>query len=298
MLAALIEKPFDNKDWIYEIKFDGYRMISTIQNGNVEMASRNQISFSSKYPQLKNIMKKIKHNAVLDGEVVAVDSSGNPQFQLLQNYQKTGIGNIIYYVFDMLWIDGHNIENLPLVERKKLLRKIIPETNEIQYSDHIFRDGKQLFEAAQENKLEGIIAKKAESKYYENVRTKNWLKIKTHKRQEAIICGFTEPRGSRKFFGALILGVYENKKLRYIGHTGTGFNEENLKSFHKIFNKYIQVESPFEKKPKTNMPVIWMKPKLVCEIKFSNWTEDGNMRQPVFLGLREDKSPEEVVKET
>jgi len=297
MLATLTDKAFDSKDWVFEIKFDGYRVISKIYDKNVELVSRNYLSFDELFPQIKKELKKVKHNVVLDGEAVILNDEGVSNFQLIQNYKRTRQGYIVYYVFDILWYGDENVEEYPLLERKKLLKKILPKSKIIQYSEHFEEKGKKLFAEAKKQGLEGLIAKKTDSKYYENSRTKEWLKIKTELRQEAIICGYTEPRNSRKHFGALLLGVYEKEKLKYIGHTGTGFDEEGLKEVYKKLQKYIRETSPFEKKPLPNNPVTWVEPVLVCEIKFSNWTGDSIMRHPVYMGLREDKSANEVVKE-
>lgn len=298
MLATLTDKAFNGKDWVFEIKFDGYRVISKIYDQEVELVSRNYLSFDELFPQIKKELKKIKHNVVLDGEAVILDEEGVSNFQLIQNYKRTREGNIVYYIFDILWYGDEKIEDYPLLERKKLLKKILPKSKLIQYSEHFEEQGKKIFAEAKKQGLEGIIAKKADSKYYENSRTKEWLKIKTELRQEAIICGYTEPRNSRKHFGALLLGVYEKGMLKYIGHTGTGFDEEGLKGVYKKLQKYVRETSPFEKKPLPNNPVTWVEPVFVCEIKFSNWTGDSVMRHPVFMGLREDKSAKEVVKET
>lgn len=297
MLATLTDKAFDSKEWVYEFKFDGYRVVSKKYKKDVELASRNLLSFNELFPQIKKDLLKLKYNAILDGEAVVLDEDGIPSFQLLQNYKKTGKGNIVYYVFDILWLEKENIESKTLIERKDILRSVIKENDSLQYSEHIINDGKKLFALTQKKNFEGVIAKKADSKYYENFRTKEWLKIKTENRQEALICGYTAPNNSRKHFGALILGVYNKKKLIYIGHTGTGFNEAGLKELYTKLQKYKTNVTPFEKKISVNNPVTWVKPKLICEIKFSNWTDDGHMRHPVYMGLREDKSPEDVVKE-
>ncbi|CAN5528972.1 non-homologous end-joining DNA ligase [soil metagenome] len=297
MLATLTDKAFDSTEWVFEFKFDGYRVVSKKFKNEVQLSSRNFLSFNELFPQITKDLLKLKHNAVLDGEAVVLDEEGIPSFQLLQNYKKTGKGNIVYYVFDILWFEKQNVENKTLLERKDILRSVIKETDSLQYSEHIVKEGEKLFSLTQKKNFEGIIAKKADSQYHENFRTKEWLKIKTEKRQEAVICGYTEPRNSRKHFGALILGVYEKKKLRYIGHTGSGFNEERLNELYKKLQKHITTASPFENKISVNNPVTWVKPRLVCEIKFSNWTNDGHMRHPVYMGLREDKSPAEVVKE-
>jgi bifunctional non-homologous end joining protein LigD len=238
-------------------------------------------------------LQKISHNILLDGEIVIIDKQGKPSFQLLQEYSKQPQGTIIYYVFDLLYLDGNDMRQLPLIERKKLLKKVVPPDPHLKYSDHIDTHGIQLFELAQQKQFEGIMAKRKQSHYISS-RSNDWQKIKNVQMQEAIICGFTKPNGKRKEFGALILGMYENNDLRYIGHTGSGFDEEKLKEIISLLTPLITPKCPFNNTPKTNAPATWVKPKKVCQIKFSEWTEDGMMRHPVFLGLREDKNPEEV----
>lgn len=294
MLATLTDKPFNSKEWIYEIKWDGYRVISKKKGSNVSLASRNLLSFDEKFHTIRKALKVFKGDMVLDGEVVAVDEENKPSFQKLQNYQRTGIGNIVYYIFDLLWYKGYNTESMPVIERKNLLKSIVPEAENIFYCDHIEENGIDLFKQAKLIGLEGIIAKRGASHYYENTRTKDWLKIKTVRAMEAVICGYTEPRGSRKYFGALILAVYDKRKLKYIGHTGTGFNYSNQKSVYSLMQKHVTAKPPFDDPPKPNSPVTWMKPKLVCEVKYSEVTEEGILRHPVFMRLRDDKKPEEV----
>jgi bifunctional non-homologous end joining protein LigD len=297
MLATLADEPFDGEDWFFEIKWDGYRTIAEVSGKNVELYSRNQISFNEHFPDIAAALREIGHDVVLDGEVVALDEKGRGSFQLLQNYLKTRNGTLRYYVFDLLYIDGYDIRELPLEERKKILSEIIDETDLIKISGHVERNGKEFFEAAKKQGLEGIIAKNRNSPYRTGARSKDWLKIKTHMRQEAVIGGFTEPRGSRKQFGALVLGVYDGKDLNYIGHTGGGFDERKLKDVHARLKKLAIKESPFKTPPKTNAPVTWVKPELVSEVSFQEWTSDGRMRQPIFEGVREDKDPREVKRE-
>lgn len=294
MLATLTDKPFNSREWIYEIKWDGYRTISHIKGSKISLASRNLLSFDKKFPAIQKALKAVKKDVVLDGEVVAVDENNNPSFQHLQNYTKTGIGTIVYYVFDLLWYKGYSTESLPVITRKEMLKELLPEIENVFYCEHIEEKGIELFKQAKSIGLEGIIAKHAESKYYEDSRSKSWLKIKTENAMEAVICGYTEPRGSRKYFGALILAVYNRGKLLYIGHTGTGFNYSNQKAVYDKMQKYVIKSSPFENPPKPNQPVTWLKPKLVCEVKFSHLTHDKIMRHPVFMRMRDDKKPEEV----
>lgn len=297
MLAVLTDKPFSDKDWIFEIKWDGYRAIAELENGNVNLHSRKNISFNQKFSPITNSLKKINNNVILDGEVVVVDKSGKSSFQLLQNYQKNGEGNLVYYVFDIIYLDGYDLKSLPLIKRKEILKKFLPDITNIKYSDHIEKEGKAFYETAVQNNLEGIIAKSKKSKYESNKRSHDWLKIKTLYRQEAIIGGFTKPKGSRKNIGAVVLGIYENNNLVYIGHAGGGFKESDLENVKDKLDPLIRKTSPFKNKFKTNTPVTWVEPKLVCEVSFSEWTDEGLMRQPVFLGLRDDKEPKEIVRE-
>ncbi len=294
MLATLVEEPFDNPNWIFEIKWDGFRAIAEIKNKKVEIYSRNFLSFNEFFPPIYKSLQKISKNMILDGEIVAVDSKGKSHFQLLQNYRDTGKGNLVYYVFDILFFNGKDLRNLPLSQRKALLKKTLPKLKNIKYSEHIQEKGKAFFKAAQKQNLEGMIAKNFDSKYYSGKRTKEWLKIKIHQEQEAVVGGFTEPRGSRKKLGALVLGVYERGKLVYIGHTGGGFNEQSLNEVHNKLKPLATKQSPFAITPKTNAPVTWVKPKIVVQVSFQEWTGDGHMRQPIFLGLRLDKKANEV----
>ena len=298
MLATLVNDSFDKKDWFFEIKWDGYRAIAEIEKGNVKLYSRNLQPFEERFSSIVSELKKIPHDVVLDGEIVALDEKGKPSFQNLQNFRKNPKTELVYYVFDILYLDGFDLQNKPLWERKKALAEVLSKKSVVTLGEEIENEGIKFFEAIKKQELEGMVAKDANSTYRQGIRGPSWLKIKTHQRQEAVICGFTEPRGSREKFGALILGIYEKMKLKYIGHTGTGFDEKRLTELYKLLKPLAQKESPFEIEPKTNMPVTWVKPKIICEVKFQEWTSEGLMRQPVFMGLREDKKPEEVVKET
>ena len=297
MLASLADEAFDSEDWIFEIKWDGYRALAGLKNGKVELQSRNNLSFNKKYYPVTEALQKWKVDAIIDGEIIAVDDEGTTDFQHLQAWQKTGKGQLLYYVFDVLWVDGLSVTHLPLLERKEILKVLLPQESIIRYSDHVHATGKDFFELAVTKGLEGIMAKKADSLYYPGIRTQQWLKIKTHRRQEVVICGFTKGRNSRQYFGALILGVYENKELVYIGHTGSGFNQKSLVDMYKKLEPLITDKCPFRKKPKTNMPAVWVKPELVAEVKFQEWTNENILRIPIFLGLREDKKATDVKKE-
>lgn len=300
MLATLVDKPFDRQDWIFEIKWDGYRAIAQINEGKVLLYSRNQKSFNDDFPPIAKALIDLDVNsAILDGEVVILDHSGKPNFQSMQNYQRTKEGNIFYYVFDLLYLDKRDLRDLPLIERKQILKKLIPSDSNsvIRFSDHVEERGIAFFKEAFKQKLEGIVGKNGQSSY-QMKRSKDWVKIKTHLRQEAVISGFTKPRGSRKKFGALLLGVYEKGDLIYIGNVGTGFNEKLLTDIYDQLEPLLQTDSSFSIPPKANMPVTWVKPKLVCEVEFTEWTSEGHMRHPTFKGLRTDINAKEVKRES
>jgi len=294
MLATLADEPFNNDEWLFEIKWDGYRAVTYLKDGEAKLLSRNQSAFTQKYFPVTEALQSLDFNAVLDGEIIAIDENNLANFQLLQNWQNTP-AQLQLFVFDILWLDGYDVTAIPLIHRKDLLRKILPQDHEIiKYSDHIAGEGKNFFDAAAKQGLEGIMAKKSNSLYKLNSRSESWLKIKVSLRQEVIIAGFTKPRNSRKFFGALILGIYNNEDLLYIGHTGGGFNYKSLEEVYEKLKPLIIDECPFVKSPKGNMPITWVQPKLVCEIKFSEWTKEKIARHPIFLGLREDKNPKEI----
>ncbi len=297
MLAGSAAEPFDDPGWLFEIKLDGYRAIAEIENGQVQLYSRNNLSFNKRFPAIVSSLASLPVTAVLDGEVVALDEKGRSYFQLLQNSQRTGEPNLYYYVFDLLYLDGKDLRGEPLLARKERLRALLPKIPWVRFSDHITEYGREFFELARENNLEGILAKRADSRYFAGRRSGDWLKIKIRLQQEAVICGFTQPRGSRKGLGSLVLGVYENDELVYIGLTGGGFDDAGLKEMYAALQPLVQPESPFRQQVKTSMPATWVRPELVCEVEFSEWTDENVMRQPIFLGLREDKDPRSVVRE-
>ncbi len=286
MLAQPAEEPFDGSDWLFEIKWDGYRAIAEVVDQEVRLYSRNQLSLRDSFPAIVDSLKRLGHAAVLDGEVVVVDEGGKADFQLLQNLERTSRGNLVYYVFDLLYLDGHDLRRLPLIRRKEILRRILPDLPHIRFSDYVEETGIAFFRAAASRGGEGIVAKKKESIYQEGERTRNWLKVKKHLHQEAVIAGFTEPRGGRQNLGALVLGVYEGRELKYVGHAGAGFDERTLQELKTRLEPLAQDGSPFRTAPLTNAPVHWVRPELVCEVRFSEWTAGGTMRHPVFVGLR------------
>jgi len=230
MLAKLHDEAFDDANWIYEIKWDGYRAIAETNKKNTRLYSRNGLSFKDDYPVVFEELSKIKKDVILDGEIVALDAEGRPSFQLIQQYKEDPSVTLCYYVFDCLYVNGRSIEDKPLLERKQILKDLLPESDVIKYCDHITEQGKAFFTAMKKQSMEGMIAKRADSVYNENARTTDWLKVKNVIMEEAVIAGYTEPRGGRKYFGALVLGIYEKGKLTYIGHTGTGFNDSTLRS--------------------------------------------------------------------
>ncbi|HMI61677.1 MAG TPA: non-homologous end-joining DNA ligase, partial [Puia sp.] len=308
MLATLVDKPFDEAGWSYEIKWDGYRALAYLQKGKVELRSRNNKSFEKYYP-LYDILSKWTINAVLDGEIVVMNDKGQSNFNALQNWRSEADGELIYYVFDLLWLDGRDLTGLPLTDRRKLLESIIPTEGVVRYSESFDASGTEFFAAAQKTGLEGIMAKRSDSYYTPGVRTREWLKIKTSSRQEVVIGGFTRNEGTSKLFSSLLVGVFENGKLQYTGKIGTGFTDKMQQDMMKQFKPLIQKTSPFGVIPDVNKPsrfrpdppdakATWLKPRLVCEVSFREMTEDGVMRHPSFEGMREDKDANEVILET
>lgn len=298
MLATLSENIFDDEDWIFERKLDGYRIIAKTGK-KVKLTTRNGKNYSDKYPPIVKELSKIKEDCVLDGELVALDKKGKDNFQLMQHYEESKVP-LTYYVFDLLTLNGNDLTEVPLIKRKKLLEKLLNmyDLKGVVYNDHIVGKGLKSFKQAEKEKWEGVIAKKKDDEYYSGKRSQSWLKFKFSNSQEAIICGFTKPSGSRKYFGALVLGLLaEDKKLKYIGNCGTGFTDQVLKSLYAKMEALITKKKPFSGKVASESSVTWLKPELVCEVTYSEWTNDGNLRHPVFKGLRTDKDKQSVKKE-
>ncbi|GEP51752.1 ATP-dependent DNA ligase [Flavobacterium noncentrifugens] len=297
-LATLADETFDNDDWIFETKFDGYRALAQIQNSEVTLLSRNGLPFNSKYPEIAKTLESIANDLILDGEIVVEDSKGKSHFQWLQHLEeKPKQGQLKFYVFDILYFQGYDLRELELLQRKKILKAILPKLKNIVYSEHTIGNGTKAFAEAVKKNGEGIIAKKSDSKYYTDKRTKDWLKIKTDKQQEMVIGGFTEPRGGRVGIGALLCGYYDGSELKYSGKVGSGYTETILKDLRHKLDKIERKSSPFTTTPK-EPGVHWVSPKLVAQIKFSEFTDTGSMRHPVYLGLRSDKNPKDVIMET
>lgn len=296
MLSTLAEESFSDSDWIFEVKWDGYRAIASKYKNKIELYSRNDLDFTKDYPEIAKAMHEINHDVILDGEIVVLDDEGVPHFEWMQNWRHQNEGHLFYYAFDILWYDGKDVRDMPLIERKELLRSVLPKDSTLRFGDYI-KDGENLFNEMKSRHMEGIMAKVAASEYKEGIRGKDWLKIKTHQRQEVVIGGFTEPRGSRSYLGALIVGVYDGNDLTYVGHSGGGIADKKRKKLRETLNKIERKTSPFKKEPKPNAPVHWVKPELVCEMSFTEWTSEGHMRHPKFEGMREDKDPKLIKRE-
>ena len=308
MLATLIDKPFDGAGWLYEVKWDGYRAIAYLNKGKVEILSRNNKSFDNKFYSIHNALQQWKINAVVDGEIIVANEKGISNFSNLQNWRSEADGELLYYLFDILWLNGEDLTQLPLSKRREILKSIEPSIEAIRISESFDAGATEFFEVAKKIELEGIIAKKADSKYYPGQRSKEWLKIKTGKRQEVIIGGYTHNEDSSKLFSSLQVGVFENGKLQYTGKIGTGFSDKLQKEMMEKFKPIIVKESPFTFIPDVNKPsrfrpnppkatATWLKPKLICEVSYAEMTSDGVMRHPSFEGMREDKSAAEVKQE-
>lgn len=298
-LAVLVDKPPRGDNWIHEMKFDGYRLICMIDK-SIRIFTRNQNDWTDKFGELVAALKKTKlKDAVLDGEIVAHDEKGKPSFQALQNtLSDEANGQLIYYVFDLIAYQGYDLTSLDILTRKAILKKAITKADKkiIRYSDHIKGNGEKTFDNACKLGFEGIVCKSADSIYLQR-RTRDWLKVKCTHRQEFVIGGFTKPRGSRAYFGALLLGFYEKGKFKYCGRVGTGFNEASLKSLYGELKKNICKTSPFDDHIPGRDIKAWVKPKLVVEVEFTEWTEEGSLRHPSFKGIRKDKKASAVVRE-
>ena len=294
MLASPGTQIFNDKNWIYELKYDGYRVLANIESGTAELYSRNGISLNEKFKLIHDDLTTLDHSAILDGEIVVLDIHGLPQFNALQNYDPDVTkGILIYYVFDLLHLNDHDTIELPLLSRKELLKSLILDLPHVQYCDHVEAMGITVYDKAITMGLEGIIAKKADSKYETNVRSGAWLKFKKMENTETIICGYTLSKTKSRKFASLILGMVENGELVYVGTCGSGFSEHQIfELYHKF--EVLETDIPnFEiRQHLKGREAVWLVPELVCEVKFSEWTPANVMRHPVFLRLREDKNIE------
>lgn len=293
MLATRTHSVFSKPGWIHELKWDGYRLLANVYQGKVNIYSRNGISYNLKFQKICRELQNIPHDAILDGEVVVVNEEGIPEFQKLQNYHEDTEAELRYYVFDLLYLNGHDITHLPLLERKSLIEDVIAGLDHVYYCDHLESMGNTFYDQAVAAGMEGIMAKKADSTYTPGIRTENWLKIRSTESQEVLICGYTESEGH--LFGSLILGLFRDGQLTYAGNCGSGFNDALQRELLEAFQPYVREKSPFDKKInlKGRKPT-WLEPELICEVKFSEWTSSGSMRHPVFKGMRQDKIPQEI----
>ena len=296
MLATLTDKPFCDPDWVFETKWDGFRAIAVGKPGQGTLYSRNLNDISRKYPPICTALAKIQHEVVLDGELVALDEYGRSRFQLLQNAERE-TARLLYCVFDLLYLDGEDLRSKTLLERKATLKKILPKSRFLLYSEHVRGEGIDAFNRAKCAHEEGIMAKLSSGLYHSGFRTREWLKVKASQEQEVVIVGFTAPRRSRKYFGALVLAVREGKGWRYVGRAGTGFDADTLHTVYQKLAPLITDKKPVPEKVPDVGNTTWVKPKLVAEVKFTEWTAAEEMRHPVFLGLRTDKRATEVIRE-
>ncbi len=300
-------------NWIYEIKFDGIRGVTLKDGDHIRIYSRLGNDVTGRFPEVVDGLRKLPcKRAVLDGEIVALEESGRSSFQLLQASRMPGHRKppICYYIFDLLNLEGRDLKNLPLYRRKELLQNLLEGHEEVvRFSASLHADPNQLLEEVRKRGLEGLIAKKEDSLYEPGHRSGAWLKIKVLNSQEFVIGGYTQPKGSRPCFGAILVGYYQEGELLFASKVGTGFNEQMLRSLRTQFDEITQSECPFANLPEKRSTTggitasemkkcTWVQPKLVCEVRFTEWTNDNHLRQPVFAGLRDDKRPEEVVRET
>lgn len=302
-LATLVKEAPPGDEWLHELKFDGYRMLCRIDHRKVRFWSRNQVDWTAKFPGIARAMQSIAAtSAIFDGEVVVIDSRGRTSFQRLQQAMgRGGSAEFIYEVFDLVYLDGFNLTGTPLIERKRLLKRLLGATDgsgPLRYSDHIEGSGADVFKQACKKGIEGIVSKLATSTY-DSARNRNWQKVKCSKQQEFVIAGYTPSKKGLPGFGSLILGVYEKGDLVYTGRVGTGFSLKKRVELKKKFDTIARETAPFSVKPKAPglADAHWVSPSLVAEVTFTEWTSDGAIRHPSFQGLREDKNPHEVHRE-
>ncbi len=307
MLATLADHPFSGKEWLFEIKYDGVRVLAARAGDAVELYGRSGQLITRRYPELAAVLRRLPADRFLiDGEIVAFEDSGKPSFQRLQ--ARMGLMNpleieraaavvpVVGIFFDCLALDGHDLRRLPLRGRKECLELFLPPLGPVRYGDHVLEHGAAFFEAASAERLEGIVGKKVTS-LYAGGRSREWVKVKCQRRQEFVIGGYTAPQGSRGYFGALHLGLYEAGRLVYVSKVGTGFDQASLKKIWQALEPLRRATSPFEVGSPSGRAHHWVEPKLVCEVRFTEWTRDEGIRHPTFVGLRDDKKPEECRRE-
>jgi bifunctional non-homologous end joining protein LigD len=301
-LAKIADKVFSDPSWLFEIKWDGIRTVAFVENGVVRLFSRSKRDVTAEFPEFQDLARHLRAGtAILDGEIVTLDEDGRSDFQKLQN--RFGVAKpsqklindvpLTYYLFDMLYCNGFDVRKTPLLQRKELLRQVLRGENRVRYSEHQLEKGKELYAAAEKQGLEGIVGKQIESPYTGN-RTSFWLKFKIVNEMDGVIIGWTAPRRTRQYFGALVLALYDEKKeLQFIGSVGTGFDQRTQKDLLAQLEKLRVARSPLRNPPKLRERVEWVRPDMVARIKFANWTDDNHLRAPVFLGIRKDRTPEE-----
>jgi bifunctional non-homologous end joining protein LigD len=300
-LATLVRSVPEGDDWVFEIKFDGYRALAYLDHGEVQLVSRNGLSFNDRFAPIRERLARLPcKSAVIDGEVCSIDASGRTRFEALQGVERDRTqSELVLFAFDLLWLDGKDLRGESLLARKERLAKLIPGTASgvVRRSEHVVGDGPSFLEAARELGLEGIMAKRGSSPY-RGGRSLDWQKIKVDRREELLIAGYTPPKGSRARFGALLLAIPDEKSgaLRYAGKVGTGFDTRTLEDLFDAMAP-LRVEHPPVVDPPRERGAVWVEPRLVAEIRYTEWTSDGKLRHPTFLGLREDKPPREVRRE-
>jgi len=299
MLATLTDRPFSDPNWLFEIKWDGVRALARIENDALTLRSRTGVDMDKRYPELASLPDALAaRQAILDGEIVALDTLGHSDFELLQERMHVRAPSesllsrvpVVYFAFDLLYCDGYDLRETPLLDRKQLLHRLLRTSEQFRYSDHQLEHGKELFGLAEQNGLEGIVAKRADSPYVGD-RSPYWVKLKITKTVDAVVGGWSAPRSAALPFGSLLLGLYQGKKLRFIGHVGSGFDAKKLKEVTSKLKELAAPACPFDTVPETNDRPSWVSPVLVARVKFSGWTQEHSLRHPVFLALREDARP-------
>jgi bifunctional non-homologous end joining protein LigD len=307
MKATLADRPPRGDDWLFEVKWDGVRAIGFIENEEVRLQSRSGLRCERQYPELAVVHHQVAaQRAILDGEIAVLDEKGVSRFHLIQpriaNSDPNAVAHlvrstpVVYFAFDLLYLDGYDLRGVDLGKRRELLTQVVAPGGVLRISEAFPGAGEEMLEAARENGLEGIVAKHVRS-CYESRRSREWVKIKLVGEQEFVIGGFTRPRGDRSHFGSLVLGVNEDGKLHWVGNVGTGFSEKSLADIHGRLERLITDRCPFTERPKPDRGITWVKPELIAQVKYANWTQDNRLRAPVFLGLRNDVAPKEVRRE-
>ena len=284
MLATSAGAPFNDPEWIFELKLDGFRALALVDQENARLISRRGNDLSSDYPTLVDTLASMRLTAVLDGEIVMLDQDGVPRFELLQTYKKAREGHLVYYVFDILFYNNRDLRDQPLSERKEILQFLLSASESVRYTDHVEGLGIEFFNLVQKRGLEGIVAKKKTGRYLNGKRVDHWLKIKCRPNQEAIICGYTESRANKNELGALLVAVHQNGELKFAGRVGTGLSR--APGLITKLKKLSTRRNPLDAVPETDMPIHWVKPELVCQVEFHGWTRAGLMREPSFVSLQ------------